>query len=236
MIQSNRRILLPVLAAVSFLAFSCSDDDDPDPVVLEGIQKSSLVFTEISGGDDLGAHGDHFHGIGSATEGESFTVEFDAEGNAVSGGHLHLDPDGIYKLELQAWDYQGNRVEGDFLKDKATADLYKAFLVGGDLILNPDTDDETGAIFQPREQTYGDETAVSGKYETTGILSYFTIGEANEGGTIMISYILREFDSPETKGLVERTDWNSSDYTSKFAGKDVLTLDFEIHAEHEHDH
>ena len=228
----NRKILLPALVAGSFLTFSCSDD--PEPIVLEGIEKSSLIFTEISGEGDFGAHGDHFHGIATATEGESSTIEFDSEGNAVSGGHLHLHADGIYKLEMRAWDYQGNRVEGNYLKDKATADLYKAFLVGGDLVLNPSTADESGAVFQPREQTYGDGTAVSGQYETTGILGYFTLGESNEGETLMISYVLREFTSPETKGTITRTDWNANDYATRFPGKDVLTLDFEIHAGDDH--
>tara|TARA_R110002020_G_scaffold205081_4_gene409579 strand:+ start:195 stop:902 length:708 start_codon:yes stop_codon:yes gene_type:complete len=233
--QYNKRFLIPALIAGSFFTFSCSDDD-PDPIITEGIEKSSLVFTEISGGDELSAHGDHFHGITSAIEGESFSIEFDAEGNAISGGHLHLDPDGFYKIELQVWDYQGNRIEGNYLKDKATADMYKAFLLGGDFILNPETTDETGAIFQPRDLTYGDGTEVNGKYETTGVLSYFTVGESNEGGTTSVSYVLREFSSADTKATVERVDWNSNDYTSRFPGKDVLTLDFEIHAEHDHDH
>ncbi|WP_339864350.1 hypothetical protein [uncultured Algoriphagus sp.] len=233
--QYNTRWFLPVLFAASLVTFSCSDDD-PEPVPLEGIAKSSLIFTPITGGEDLSAHGDHFHGITTAIEGESSTIEFDVDGNAVSGGHLHLDPDGIYKVELQAWDYKGNRVEGDFLKDKATADLYKTFLLGGNLLLNTETVDESGAIFQPRDLTYGDGTEVNGKYETTGVLSYFTIGESNEGGTIVVSYVLREFSNPETKGTVERIDWNASDYSTRFPGEDVLKLNFEIHAEDEHDH
>ncbi|WPR75928.1 hypothetical protein [Algoriphagus sp. NG3] len=232
--NNNKRFLLPALIAGAFLTFSCSEDD-PDPIVQEGIEKSSLIFTEISGEGDFGAHGDHFHGINSATEGESMTIEFDSQGNAVEGGHLHLHPDGIYKVELQAWDYQGNRVEGDFIQDKATADMYKAFLVGGDLTLNPDTDDESGAVFQPREQTYGDGTAVSGQYETTGILGYFTLGESNEG-EFMITYILREFAEADTKATITRLDWNSNDYSTKFPGQDVLALEFEIHAEDDHDH
>lgn len=231
----SNKLLLPSLLAASLFTFSCSDDA-PVPVIREGIEKASLVFIELSGGDDLSAHGDHFHGIGAAIEGEAMTIEFNSEGNAVSGGHLHLDPAVIYKLELQAWDYQGKRVEGDFVKDRATADLYKAFIQGGNFILNAETEDESGAIFQPRDQTYGDGTAVDGQYETTGILSYFIVGESNEGGTVNVSYVLREFNSPDTKATITRADWNASDYTERFPGKDVLRLNFEIHAEHGHDH
>lgn|SRR5690606_24350643 len=232
----HTKFLLPSLLAASLFTFSCSDDDDPVPVIQEGIEKASLVFTPLSGGDDLSAHGDHFHGLSSAVEGESMAVEFDSDGIATSGGHLHLDPEVIYKLELQAWDYEGKRVEGDFVKDKATADHYKAFLQGGNFILNTETDDESGAIFQPRDQTYGDGTGVEGQYETTGILSYFIVGESNEGGTVNVSYVLREFNSPDTKATVTRLDWNAADYTERFSGRDVLKLNFEIHAEHGHDH
>lgn len=232
----NTKFLLPSLLVASLLTFSCSDDDDQVPAIQEGIEKSGLVFTPLSGGDDLSAHGDHFHGLSAAVEGESMRIEFNSDGTATSGGHLHLDPEVIYKLELQAWDYEGNRVEGDFVKDKATADHYKAFLQGGNFILNTETEDESGAIFQPRDQTYGDGTAVQGQYETTGILSYFTVGESNEGETVNISYVLREFNSPATKSTVTRLDWNAPDYTERFPGKDVLKLNFEIHAEHGHNH
>ncbi|AWW32095.1 hypothetical protein DN752_19220 [Echinicola strongylocentroti] len=232
--QVTKGLLAPVVLA-SVFTFSCTDDEEPI-IAQEGVEKANLVFTEIEGDDHLSAHGDHFHGLDEGTEGESFVVEFDADGHAVSGGHLHLHADGIYKMELQAWDYEGNRVEEDFIKDKATADLYKAFLVGGDLVLNPDTEDETGAIFQPREKEYADGTAVDGKYETTGVLSYFTIGEANEGETKAVDFVLRKFNDAATKSLVERVDWNAEDYAERFAGEDVLTLEFEIHAEHEEGH
>ena len=220
-----------MLVAGSILTFSCSDD--PEPIAKEGIEKSSLIFTQITGGESLEAHGDHFHGIADAVEGEQIVIEFDAEGNATSGGHLHLDPHGIYKIELQSWDYQGNRVEGEYVKDKATADQYKAFLLGGDFILNPETTDESGAIFQPREQTYGDGTAVNGKYEVTGVLSYFTVGESNEGEKD-VTFVIRKFTDAATKAKIERVDWNANDYATRFPGEDVLRLDFEIHAEHDH--
>lgn len=229
--MNYRKLWAPVLVAGSIFTFSCSDDD-PEPT-REGIAKSSLIFTEITDGESLEAHGDHFHGLADGVEGEKVTVEFDAEGNATSGGHLHLDPHGIYKIELQAWDYQGNRVEGEYVKDKTTADLYKAFLLGGDFVLNPETIDESGAIFQPREQTYGDGTAVNGKYEVTGVLSYFTVGESNEGEKD-VTFVVRKFADPATKATIERTDWNANDYAARFPGEDMLTLDFEIHAGHDH--
>lgn len=233
MTQYNKKIFMPALFAASFLTFSCSENG-PEPIK-EGIEKASLTFTELSGGEELSVHGDHFHGIAGATEGEAVTVEFDGEGNAVSGGHLHLDPETIYKIELQAWDYQGNRVEGGYTKDKATADNYKAFLLGGDFVLNTETTDESGAVFQPRDQNYGDGTEVNGKYETTGIISYFTVGESNEG-ELDVTFVLRQLNSAATKATIERIDWNLGDYAAKFPGTNVLELDFEIHAEHGHDH
>lgn len=89
--QRIQGLFIPVLLG-AFLTFSCSEDDEP-VVSQEGIEKASLVFTEISGDDHLSAHGDHFHGIDGATEGESISVEFDEHGHAVSGGHLHLHPE-----------------------------------------------------------------------------------------------------------------------------------------------
>ncbi len=232
---NTTRLFIPLLAG-ALLAFSCTDDDDFE-IPQEGIESAHLVFTELSGDDHLGAHGDHFHGIDGAEEGESFTIEFDTDGNALSGGHLHLDVHGIYKIELRAWDYEGNRVEGDYIADKATSDWYKAFLVGGDFVLNTETEDESGAIFQPREKEYVDGSPVEGGYETTGILSYFTLGESNEGETVAVSFVLRKFDDASTKSSIERVDWNSEDYASRFPGEDELVLNFEIHPEHgEDDH
>src|SRR5690554_6984872 len=88
----NTKCLFPSLLAISFLTFSCSDNDDPVPVPQEGIEKASLVFTPLSGSDDLSAHGDHFHGLSAAVEGGRVTVEFNSDGIASRGGHLHLVP------------------------------------------------------------------------------------------------------------------------------------------------
>ncbi|WP_083923265.1 hypothetical protein [Echinicola pacifica] len=230
-----RKVIIASLA-FAVLGFSCTDEDSP-VIPEEGIEKASLIFTEISGGEGLGAHGDHFHGIDDAVEGESQVIEFDALGNASSGGHLHLDPDGIYKVALEAWDYAGNRVEGDFVQNKETADQYKAFLVGGNILLNADTEDESGAIFQAREKEYGEGTLVDGKYETTGVLTYFTLGHSNSAQTHAVTFIMRKFTDPATKSTVERSDWNRSDYAEAFAGSDILKLNFEIHAsEEDHEH
>ena len=50
----------------------------------------------------------------------------------------------------------------------------------------------------------------------------------------MISYILRELTSPKTKVTTTRTDWNANGYSTRYPGKDALTLDFEIHAGDDH--
>lgn len=226
---------LSVIFAVGALAvlLNACKDDEKEPVK-EGIQRSELVFTEITG-EGVEAHGDHFHGLGNAVEGESVTVKFDDKGNAMEGGHLHLESDAIYKIELKAWDHTGKEVQNDFIASKVVADQYKAFLVGGNFVLNPDTEHEEGAIFQPREQTYGDGISVSGQYETTGIISYFTVGHANEGGTVEVAYVLRKLNAG-VKAEITRTDWNDSNYQSRFAGENVLDLRFEIHAEEGHHH
>lgn len=230
----NRLFTVGVLASLIAFSFtSCSNDDD-EPVIREGIEKAELIFTEITGDESLEAHGDHFHGLGSAVEGDSHIIAFNSDGIATSGGHLHLEPDGFYKIELKAWDYTGREVQQDFIRDKATADQYKAFIIGGSFILNTETENESGAIFQPREEEYADGTAVSGQFETTGILSYFTLGDSNEG-EFDVSFVLRKLD-PGVKEEITRLDWNAPDYTTRFSGSNVLKLDFEIHAEHGHDH
>lgn len=229
----NRLATLALVGITFFSLTSCNKDDDKDPIK-EGIERSELILTEVSG-EAVEAHGDHFHGLDGGTEGEPTVIKFDENGIATSNSHLHLEAHAIYKIQLKAWDYTGKEVQNDFIKDKATAGNYKAFLVGGDFILNPDSDDESGAIFQPREQTYGDGTAVDGKYETTGILSYFTVGHDNEGPTKEVTYVLRKLDAG-VKAKIERIDWNRSDYATAFPGENVLELKFEIHADEGHHH
>lgn len=231
--KQNKLAALTLIGFTFFSLTSCNKDDDNDPIP-DGIQRSELILTEVSG-ETVEAHGDHFHGLDGGTESEAIVIKFDENGVATSNGHLHLEADAAYKIELKAWDYTGKEVQNDFIANKAAADQYKAFLIGGDFILNPDSDDESGAIFQPREQTYGDGAAVEGKYETTGILSYFTVGHDNEGATKGVTYVLRKLGAG-VKATVERTDWNRSDYAAAFAGENVLELTFEIHAEHGHDH
>lgn len=231
--KQNKFATLALVGFTAFFIASCDKDDSDEPIP-QGIQRSELILTEVSG-ESVEAHGDHFHGLDGGTEGESVVIQFNEKGIATSNGHLHLEADAVYKIELKVWDYAGKEVQPDFIADKGTAANYKAFLIGGDFILNPDSDDESGAIFQPREKTYGDGTAVDGKYETTGILSYFTIGHDNEGATKEVTYVLRKLN-PGVKATIERTDWNRGDYAEVFAGENVLELKFEIHAEHGHAH
>jgi hypothetical protein len=215
-----------------FFITSCKKEKDPvvpeTPKVKEGIQRSELIFTEAIGD----AHGDHFHGLGNATGGTQKVIKFDENGKAVSGGHLHLDAEGVYKIELKAWDYTGKEVQNDYIASKEVADKYKAFLVGGNFILNSDTEEETGAIFQPRETQYGDGTTVSGTggIGTTGIISYFTAGHDNEGEKD-VTFVLRRLNTG-VKETIKRIDWNHDDYATKFGGQDVLKLSFEIHTGH----
>lgn len=231
--KQNKLVALALVGLTVFSLASCNKDNDPDPIQ-EGIQRAELILTEVTG-EAVEAHGDHFHGLGDAAEGESITIQFDENGIATSNGHLHLEAEAVYKIELRAWDYTGKAVQGDFIASKAVADNYKAFLIGGDFILNPDSHHESGAIFQPREQQYGDGSAVDGQFETTGILSYFTIGHDNEGPTKEVTYVLRKLNAG-VKETITRTDWNRSDYASEFPGDNVLALTFEIHAEEHHHH
>jgi len=212
---------------------SCSDSDPAVEPPKEGIQRSELVFTEL--GEGPHPHGNHFHGLTDAPEVKILTVKFDEEGKATANGHLHLEGESVYKLELKAWDYEGKEVQQAFIADSATASNYKAFLIGGNFILNQNTEKETGAIFQPRELEFGDGKQVTGAggTGTTGILSYFTIGEDNEEPTKQVRYVLRRLDAG-VKAKITRNDWNAADYKTKFAGENVLELAFEIHAGHDH--
>lgn len=223
-------LMLAGLAAVLLFITSCSKDDDKVPMK-EGIQRSELIFTEVSG-ENVEAHGDHFHGLDEGVEGEALTIKFDENGKAISGGHLHLEADAVYRIALKAWDHTGKEVQNDFITNKSEADNYKTFLVGGDFILNTATNDESGAIFQPRETKYADGTEVSGASETTGILSYFTVGHSNEGPTKEVRYVIRKLNAGE-KGKITRSDWQTE---TKFVGQNALELTFEIHAEEDHQH
>ncbi|MDQ8003576.1 MAG: hypothetical protein REI64_02185 [Pedobacter sp.] len=225
--MKTRKITLAAMLLFVAAFTACKKDKD-DPI-REGIERAELIFTEVDGH----AHGDHFHDLADRTNGKQTVVKFNNKGAAISGGHLHLEAEAVYKLQLKAWDYTGKEVQNDFITNKATADNYKAFLVGGNFILNANTTNESGAIFQPRETTYGDGTAVSGSggIATTGVVSYFTIGHSNEGATKNVSFILRKVNAG-VKATITRADWNRSDYATAFAGQDVLKLNFEIHAEH----
>lgn len=228
--MKTKKILLATVLFVSVLS-ACKKDDTVE--VKEGIERAELTFTEVDGH----AHGDHFHDLADKTGVTPIVVKFNNKGAAISGGHMHIEADAVYKIQLKAWDYTGKEVQNDFIANKATADNYKAFFVGGNFILNANTTDESGAIFQPRETTYGDGTAVSGTggIGTTGILSYFTVGHGNEGATKEVSFILRKLNAG-VKANITRNDWNRNDYATAFGGQDVLKLNLEIHAEEGHAH
>ena len=230
--KTNKFLLLALLFTA---ALSACKKDKGEPIK-EGLANAELTFTEISG-PAIEAHGDHFHGLADAVEGKKTVVKFNENGVATANGHLHLETDGVYKVELKAWDYSGKEIQKDFIATKAAADNYKAFLVGGNLLLNANSTSESGAIFQPRETKHGDGTDVTGTggIGTVGVLSYFTIGDDNKGAAKKVTYVLRKLNTG-VKATVTRNDWNHNDYTSKFAGQDVLKLNFEIHAEEGHAH
>lgn len=228
----KKQFNLTVLAVIAFgilTVTSCKKDND-DPIIREGIERSEIILTEVSG-TAVEAHGDHFHGLANAVEGEKTVIEFNEQGTATANGHLHLEADAIYKMELKVWDYEGNEVQNNYIASQAVADQYKAFLIGGNLLLNAKSTSESGAIFQPRELKYIDGTDVtgSGGIGTTGVISYFTVGHDNVGVTKEVTYVLRKLKSG-VKATITRNDWNHSDYATKFAGEDVLKLKFDIHA------
>lgn len=231
----SKAVLALAIVGVSLSTFtSCNDDEVIEPITEESLERAEIILTEISG-ETVEAHGDHFHGLDGGQAGQPIVISFDEAGTATQNGHLHLEADAAYKMELKVWDAAGKELQNSYIADKATADQYKAFLIGGDFILNTETTDETGAIFQPREASYGDGTAVNGKYEMTGVVSYFTIGHQNEGATKEVSFVLRKLNAG-VKAKIERVDWNRSDYETVFPGENVLALKFEIHAEGGHAH
>lgn len=233
MTKQFKSITIALLGVAVLFASSCKKDEDT-AIVKEGIERSEIILTEVTGAA-IEAHGDHFHGLTDLITGTPIVIKFDENGNATANGHLHLEADAVYKMELKAWDYKGKEVQNQFIENKATADQFKAFLVGGNMILNKDTQNESGAIFQPRETTYADGTAVTGQYETTGVLTYLTVGHENEGPTKALTYVMRKLEK-EVKAKITRSDWNHMDYATKFAGQDVLKLKFEIHVEEGHGH
>ena len=131
--SNNMKItkLFLMFAIVAALFAACKKEENP--IAKEGIERSEIIFTEVSG-TDVEAHGDHFHGLANAIEGAKTTVKFNDKGIATANGHLHLEADAIYKLELKAWDYTGKEVQNDFIASKAVADNFKAFIIGGNFI------------------------------------------------------------------------------------------------------
>jgi hypothetical protein len=148
----------------------------------------------------------------------------------ISNGHLHPEATGIYRITLKTYDASGNETQNKFIADAGTAEGYKAFLVGGDFVLNPKTTGETGAIFQTRETQYADGTAVTGgATKTTGVTSYFKAGVDNKSEKD-VTFVMRKLNAG-VKATITRSDWNRNDYATAFAGTNELELKFEIHAE-----
>lgn len=190
---------------------------------------AALIFTKVSG-EGVEGHGDHFHGLGAAIDGAKDTVTFDDKGAVIANGHLHLAATGIYRINLVTYDAAGKETQNKFIADAATADNYKAFLVGGNFVLNANTTGETGALFQTRELQYADGTAVTGgATKTTGVITWFKAGTDNKT-TKNVSFIMRKVNAG-VKATITRADWNRTDYATAFAGTNELELKFEIHAE-----
>jgi len=185
-----------------------------------------LVFTEV----DAHAHGDHFHDIVDKSGVEPISVNFDNSGKALGDGHAHIKPAGVYKIDFKQFDAAGQEIQGQYIKDKTTASLYKAFLTGGAFVLNSNSTTSSGAVFQTKETSYGDGSAVTGAVETTGITSYFTAGKDNTGEKD-VAFVLRKFKDTATKATITRGDWNRADYVAKYPGEDIIQLSFEMHAE-----
>lgn len=225
--RSKNRFLGVALGATLLVISACSKNDETLPM-RTGIQRSALSFTEVKGE----AHGDHFHGLSELEGSKTHTISFDADGRVQSGGHFHLQAEGIYRIELKAWDQSGKEIQNNFIANQDSAANYKAFLTGGNFLLNAKSEDGAGAIYQTRESQYGDGSAIGGAAETTGIVAYLRIGQANVRSGIKLSYILRRLESGE-KMKITRSDWQDE---SRFRGKNVLRLNFEPHMDGAHNH
>lgn len=219
---------LLALASVIILLSSCADKKGS--IIELDLTKSELVFTPVTG-EAVQAHGDHFHGLDNGVLGTPVVLKFDKNGQLLDNTLLMIKSGTAYKIDLKTWDKAGKEIQNDFIKDKVMADSYKAFLVGTDFKLNPDSEYEQGALFQPREKKYGNGADVAGKYEVTGVLSYFILGKENqEKLPAKVTYVLRKLNEG-VKGKIERTDWNRAEYKTVFPGENVLELHFGLHAQ-----
>ena len=219
---------LAYLAIVSVLFTSCSDANE-EVIPNQSIQRSELIFTAMS--EDVTPHGDHFHGISNGVEKESITVKFDSNGHPEENGHLHLEADVVYKMQLKVYDFDNKEIQDEFIASREVANSYKAFLIGNKLHVNGEQNNQQGAIFYPRDLVYGngESTNTSNKYELTGILSYFTIGEQNAKETQRLTFVLRKLADASTKEKIELKDLIRNDELIPFPGTDILKLKFEVH-------
>lgn len=203
---------------------SCKKDDDT-PILGKEV-RASLQFTELEGTKGA-AHGDHFHGVATAKEGAVIKINFDASGQSLASSAINLNTEIAYKVDLKVYDENGGEIQDTYVKNLTTANEYKAFLIGDKLIANANSETNGGAIFQPRDTIYADGTKVNGKYEMTGLMAFFTLGNENKGNTKKLSYILRKIE-PDVKAKIERVDLLDQAYATKFQGKNILELTFDI--------
>lgn len=224
-----RKITINLYAVLCVIGVLTSCDNKEDYTADLDLSRSELIFTPVLG-DDVLPHEDHFHGLDNGILGQPLVLKFDKTTPPINNV-AKIKADVAYKIELKTWDKEGNEIQDNFIKNKVTADKYKAFLQGGNFILNQNSETDQGALFFPREKKYGDGNDVVGKYEVTGVLSYFILGKDNVSKTPKkLKYVLRELKDGE-KSKIERGDWNRDDYEKAFVGKNILELNFELQVE-----
>ncbi|MNY23630.1 hypothetical protein D3C86_1573030 [compost metagenome] len=84
-----KSITIALIGATILFASSCKKDDNNK--VKEGIQRSEIILTEMSGAA-IEAHGDHFHGLTDLTTGTPIVIKFDENGKALLKIHRYICP------------------------------------------------------------------------------------------------------------------------------------------------
>ncbi|QHS61200.1 hypothetical protein GWR21_16825 [Chitinophaga agri] len=188
-----------LLGIISFgiMTFSSCSKEDPVPEKdQEEVGKTSLLLQEVEWDGDFSTG--HAHAIdGAAID----TIQFDEQGNAPAGFHLHLHTGRSYKMTLIARDYAGREIQQTFLD---RADIHQAVILGA-----PD-----GVM----DYTYGDDQV--------GVTGYLHI--VKSASTFTLQYLMRHLN-PGVKAQVTPDDWNNANYQTKLAGATDLDLKFELH-------
>ncbi len=192
-----RNYLLLGMITFGVLTFSSCSKEDPVPEKdQEEVGKTSLLLQEVTWDGDFRTG--HPHAIdGAAVD----TIEFDEQGNAPVGFHLHLHTGHSYKLTLIARDYAGREIQQTFLN---RADIHQAVILGA----------PNGVL----DYTYGDDQV--------GVTGYLHIVKG--ASTFTLQYLMRHLN-PGVKAGVTADDWNNTNYQSKLAGATDLDLKFELH-------